>query len=328
VLAARGVRIAGVGHYTPPNVLTNADLEKTLDTNDEWITTRTGIKERRIGSPGSVTSDFALAAARIALERAGVTAHDLDAVIVGTVSGDYQFPATACILSDRLGIRGKTAFDIEIACSGFVFSLTTACALVRSGMYERVLVVGAEKLSSIVNYNERATAILFGDGAGAAVLEAADVDSYLSSHLGTDGSDPSMLWIEEGGSKYPTTTQGYADGKFAIAMRGREIFKTAVEEMVGAAKTVLAAAGLTVDDIDIVIPHQANLRIIESLAKYLGVPMEKVFLNIHKYGNTSAASVGIALSEAWEAGLVTSGKTVLFLSFGGGLSWGAVLWKW
>ncbi len=297
-------------------------------TNDEWIVSRTGIKERRIGAPGTVTSDFAFAAAQVALERAGITPADLDAVIVATVSGDYQFPATACILAHRLGIRGKTAFDIEIACSGFVYSLTVGSALVRSGMYQRVLVVGAEKLSSITDYADRSTAILFGDGAGAIVLEASDVDSYLASHLGTDGADPTRLFIEEGGSAHATTTEGYASGKFAIKMRGREIYKNAVEEMVGAAKSVLAGANMTVADVDIVVPHQANARIIDSVAKYLEVPSEKVFLNIAKYGNTSAASVGIALSEAWEAGRIAPGSHVLFLSFGGGLSWGAVLWKW
>lgn len=325
---AQGVRIAGVGHYAPERVLTNADFERMFDTSDEWIQTRTGMRERHVARADESTSDMALIAAQHALERAGLTPQDLGCVIVSTVSPDYIFPATACILAAKLGIAGTAAFDIQIACSGFIYGLTTAASLIRSGVYKRILLVGAEKLTSETNYTDRSTAILFGDGAGAAVLEASEVDSYLSSELGSDGSNPKSLYIPAGGTVTPFTPDLVTNNGGKIVMNGREVFRHAVTRMTESADRALAKAGLTRDDVTHLVPHQANRRIIEAAARHLSMPMEKVVINIDRYGNTSAASIPIALSEAYEAGRFHAGDIIMFVGFGGGLSWGAVMWRW
>jgi 3-oxoacyl-[acyl-carrier-protein] synthase III len=324
-----GVRIAGVGHYVPTKVLTNADLEQMLDTTDEWITTRTGMKERHIAAPDEPTSDISLAAARAALANAGLEAKDLDCVIVATVTPDYAFPATACIVGAKLGIQGVPAFDMEIGCSGFIYGLTVAASMVRTGVFKRVLLIGAEELSRLVNYEDRGTAVLFGDGAGAVVFEASDKDSFLACELGADGSNPADLCLPSSGTADPPlTADDIANKRNTISMDGKEVFRFAVTKMIDATNTTLARAGIVPHDISWVIPHQANKRIIEAAAKRLAIPSERVVVNIDRYGNTSAASIPIALSETAAAGKLQDGDVVLFVGFGAGLSWGAVAWRW
>ncbi|MBV8150379.1 MAG: ketoacyl-ACP synthase III [Candidatus Eremiobacteraeota bacterium] len=323
-----GVRIAGVGHYAPAKVLTNADLEKMLDTSDEWITTRTGMKRRHIAAPDEATSDLALAASRMALDQAGLKAAEMDCFIVATATPDYPFPATACILAAKLGQAGKPAFDIEIACSGFIYGLTVAASLVRAGVYRRVLLVGAETLSKIVDYTDRGTAILFGDGAGAVVIEAAPHDSFLASDLGSDGTTPETLYLPAGGSRYPLTPVAIAAKDDKIHMAGREVFKFAVTRMVDSSMSALARANLKPQDVSYLIPHQANRRIIDAAAQRLAMPPDKVVVNIQEYGNTSAASIPIALSEALIEGKLRADDLLVFTGFGAGLSWGAVAWRW
>jgi 3-oxoacyl-[acyl-carrier-protein] synthase-3 len=320
--------MAGVGHYVPERVLTNADFEKMFDTTDEWIVSRTGMRERHIARDDETTSDMGLAAARMALERAGIPASDIECVIVATVSPDFQFPATASVLAAKLGIAGAAAFDIEIACSGFIYGLTVAASLIRAGVYRRVLLVGAEKLSSITNYDDRGTAVLFGDGAGAAVLVASDVNCFLSSHLGTDGSDPSLLQIPGGGTVEPLTPAGVEAKRNKMVMKGREVFRFAVTKMIDSTDAALAKAGIAPADIAYVIPHQANRRIIDAAAKHLNVLSDKVVITVDRFGNTSSASIPIALSETYAEGKLHDGDIIVFVGFGGGLSWGAVAWKW
>lgn len=324
----QGVRIAGVGHYAPERVLTNADFEQMFDTSDEWIVSRTGMRERHIARDDEPTSDMALAASRSAIARAGITAADVDCIIVATVTPDYIFPATACILGSKLGIEGVPAFDIEIACSGFIYGLAVASSMVRAGLYRNILLVGAEKLSSITDFTDRSTAILFGDGAGAAILQAADDDSFLSVVLGANGSDPSALYIPNGGTKTPFTDGDIRSNRNKIAQNGREVFRFAVNKMIEASDGALEKANLTYADVDFLIPHQANRRIIDAAAKHMDIPSEKLIVNIDRYGNTSAASIPIALSETYEAGRLKTGDIIVFVGFGGGLSWGALAWKW
>jgi 3-oxoacyl-[acyl-carrier-protein] synthase-3 len=324
-----GVRIAGVGHHVPTKVLTNADLERMFDTSDEWIVTRTGMKERHIAAEGEPTSDIAVAAARNALANAGLVATDLNCIIVATVTPDYAFPATACIVGAKLGIQGVPGFDMEIACSGFIYGLTVAASMIRTGIFKRILLIGAEELSRLVNYEDRNTAVLFGDGAGAVVLEACEADSYLGSELGADGTTPSDLYLPVGGTGAARmTADDIACRRDTITMNGREVFKFAVTKMIAATTHALQSAGLTPADIAWVIPHQANKRIIEAASKRLDIPTERVVINIERYGNTSAASIPIALSETAAAGKLKDGDVLLFVGFGGGLSWGAVAWRW
>ncbi|GAC1658513.1 MAG: beta-ketoacyl-ACP synthase III [Vulcanimicrobiaceae bacterium] len=325
---ASGVKMIGVGHYAPSAVLTNEDLEKVLDTSDEWITSRTGMKRRHVAAIGEATSDLALAAGRRALEFAALQPADIDCYIVATVTPDFPFPATACIVASKLGAQNKAAFDIEIACSGFIYGLTVAASLIRSGVYRRVMLIGAETLTKIVNKKDRSTAILFGDGAGAVILEASDADCFLSSELGSDGSRPEILRVPAGGSRYALDPLRYDMGEQYIYMEGREVFKCAVTKMIESTEVALRKANLTHADLDFLIPHQANKRIIDAAAKYLNMPSEKVVINIHEYGNTSAASIPIALSEAVNDGRIKAGDVIVFVGFGGGLSWGAVTWKW
>ena len=324
----RGVKIVGVGHYAPAHVVTNHDLEAWLDTTDEWITTRTGMKRRHWTSDNEATSDLASAAAEAALVHAGLQAADVDCFIVATVTPDYYFPATACLVATRLGAREKPAFDIAIACSGFIYGLTIASGLIRSGVYRRVMLIGAESLSKILDKEDRSTAILFGDGAGAVILERSEEDSFLACDLGADGSRPELLYAHGSGSREPLDHAALDAKLHLIHMQGRETFKLAVNKMVESTGSVLSKANLNKADIAFLIPHQANKRIIDATARYLGLPEDKVVINIAEYGNTSAASIPMALSETVRAGRVKAGDLIVFVAFGGGLSWGAVAWRW
>jgi 3-oxoacyl-[acyl-carrier-protein] synthase-3 len=327
-VSLRGVKIVGVGHYAPARVVTNHDLEAWLDTTDEWITTRTGMKRRHWTSDTEATSDLASAAAEAALVHAGLRAADVDCFIVATVTPDYYFPATACLVATRLGAREKPAFDIAIACSGFIYGLTIASGLIRSGVYRRVMLIGAESLSKILDKEDRSTAILFGDGAGAVILERSEEDSFLACDLGADGSRPELLYAHGSGSREPLDHAALDAKLHLIHMQGRETFKLAVNKMVESTGSVLSKANLNKADIAFLIPHQANKRIIDATARYLGLPDDKVVINIAEYGNTSAASIPMALSETVRAGRVKPGDLIVFVAFGGGLSWGAVAWRW
>ena len=323
-----GVRIAGLGHYVPDIVVSNADLEKHLDTSDEWIVTRTGMRERRHAPDDMAVSDMSVRAAEHALERARLRALDIDCYIVATVTPDYAFPATACVVAARLGAVGKPAFDIEIGCSGFIYGLSLVASLVRSGVFRRIMLIGAEKLSGIMDRDDRATAILFGDGAGAAIVERAERDSFIGCELGADGSNPEVLYIPASGSRRPVDAAAIAAGDHFIHMQGREVFKTAVNRMVDSSTLALERAHLKPSDVQWLVPHQANKRIIDAAARYLAVPSDRVLLNVDRFGNTSAASIPIVMSEAVGNDLFKDGDVLLLVGFGAGLSWGSVLWRW
>jgi 3-oxoacyl-[acyl-carrier-protein] synthase-3 len=310
--------------------MANADFERILDTSDEWIVTRTGMRERRYAADSQASSDLATLAAKHALERAGLRGTDIDCYIIATVTPDYQFPATACIVAANLGAVGKPAFDIEIACSGFIYGLPLAASFVRAGVFKRVMIIGVETLSRIMNTSDRGTSILFGDGAGAVIVEQTPVgeDCFLTCELGSDGSKPELLYVKGGGSRNPLTAAMIADRKDKVEMSGREIFKHAVTKMVETSRIVLKRSGLTTDDVDWVIPHQANARIIELATKMLEIDRDKVIMNIERYGNTSSASIPIALSETLERNILKDGDLLLFTGFGGGLSWGSIAWRW
>jgi 3-oxoacyl-[acyl-carrier-protein] synthase III len=323
-----GVKIVGVGHYAPPRVVTNHDLEAWLDTTDDWITTRTGMKRRHWASEDEATSDLATAASSAALVHAGLRAQEIDCFIVATVTPDYYFPATACLVASKLGVNEKPAFDIAIACSGFIYGLTVACGLIRSGVYRRIMLVGAESLSKILDKTDRSTAILFGDGAGAVILESSEEDSFLASDLGADGGRPELLYAQGSGARRPIDHAALDEKVHLIHMQGRETFKLAVQRMVDATGVVLRKSNLNKADVTFLVPHQANRRIIDATARYLDLPEEKVIVNIGEYGNTSAASIPMALSETVRAGRIKPGDLIVFVAFGGGLSWGAVAWRW
>ncbi|MBI5420382.1 MAG: ketoacyl-ACP synthase III [Deltaproteobacteria bacterium] len=321
-----GSKIIGLGMFAPPKTLTNDELEKLVDTNDEWITTRTGIRERHIAPPGTANSDLCLEASRRALADAGIDASDLDIVIVGTVTPDMPLPATACFLQMKLGAGRAFALDLNAACSGFMYSLSVADALIRAGRGRKALVVGAEMLSSITDYTDRSTCILFGDGAGAAVLSECDNgDGVLSCHLHSDGSLWELIRCTGGGTVNPYGPETVQNRLNFIRMAGNETFKHAVTRMVEVSHEALSRNGVTIDDVDLFVPHQANMRIISAVGKRLGVPDEKVFVNLERYGNTSAASIPIALAEAREQGRLSSGDLLLMVAFGGGLTWGSAL---
>jgi len=326
---AKNAVITGWGCYTPSRVLTNADLERIVDTSDEWITSRTGIKERRIAGDGETTSTMSVRAARAALEKAHMRGQDIQQVIVGTASPDYLFPATACLVQSEIGATRAGAFDVEAACTSFISALAIARAMIVAGMIENALVIGAETLSRLLNWKDRTTCVLFGDGAGAAVLEATNASVGIESTvLHGDGSKGELLMVPAGGSKIPATADTVERGLHFITMAGGEVFKLAVKSMADAAEEAIAEAGLTLDDIDIMIPHQANLRIIEGVGKRLHFPSEKVFVNIQRYGNTSAASIPIAMCEAESTGRLRRGDKVLLVAFGGGFTWGASVLEW
>jgi 3-oxoacyl-[acyl-carrier-protein] synthase-3 len=321
-----GTKIIGLGMYAPPRKYTNDDLEKMVDTNDAWITTRTGIKERRIAEKGAANSDQCLEASRRALADAGVEPGQIDIVIVGTVTPDMPFPATACFLQSKLGTRGAYAMDVSAACSGFVYSLSIADALIRAGRGKKALVVGSDILSSITDYTDRATCILFGDGAGAVVLEeCTDGDGILSCHLHSDGDLWELIHCPGGGTVQPYGPETESGKLHAIRMAGNETFKHAVTRMCEVCQEALESNGVKVADIDLFIPHQANLRIVNAVGKRLGVPEGKVVVNLERYGNTSAASIPIAMAEAREKGRLSPGTLVLLVAFGGGLTWGSAL---
>jgi 3-oxoacyl-[acyl-carrier-protein] synthase-3 len=327
--------ILGTGSYAPERVLTNAELARTVDTTDEWIRTRSGIRERRIAAPGEATSDMAVEAARRALADAHITASSIDLLVVATMTPDMPMPAAACIIQHKLGLPTASAcFDINAACSGFIYALDTACALLSSGRYHRALVIGAEKLSSIVDWRDRATCVLFGDGAGAIVLgpDTAPPGSarrgLLGTCLNTMGDSVDLLCIPHGGSSAPSTAKSLAASGNFIKMKGAAVFKTAVRGMEEAARDILEQEGLNANQIALVIPHQANLRIIEAIAQYLELPMDRFFVNVDRYGNTSAASIPIALDEARKAGLINVGDVVLLAAFGAGLTYGSALVRW
>ena len=324
----RKVGIIGVGKYLPARVLTNADLAKMLDTSDEWITTRTGIKERRLVAKNEATSDLAIKAAKAALEDARLKPKDLNLIIVATITPDMQFPAVACILQNALSAKDAICFDISAACAGFVYAVTIAQNFIATGAYNNALVVGAEVLSSITDWQDRNTCVLFGDGAGAAVLAPVNSGGILSSYLGNDGSKMDLLMLPGGGSRQPASHQTIDKRLHYIKMQGNELFKIAVMSMSEAAQRALKEAGLKCSDVDLVIPHQANIRILMAVAKKLGLPKDKIYLNIAKYGNMSSASTATALCEAVKEGRVKKGDIVLLDAFGAGLVWGACVIEW
>ncbi len=325
----RTVSITGVGSCVPERILSNSDLERMVETSDEWITTRTGIRERRIAADGQATSDLATEAARRALADAGVRPEDVDLIIVATVTPDMPFPSTACLVQHRLGATRAAAFDIEAACSGFVYALDIASHFVASHTYNTVLVIGAEKMSSVVDWTDRNTCVLFGDGAGAAVLQnRPSAHGLLTTCLGSDGGKASLLELPAGGSACPPTAETVAARRHFLRMDGKETFKNAVTAMVTAANQALERCGLGIGDIRCVIPHQANQRILSAVAERLGARPDQVFSNVEKYGNTSAASVGIALDEAVKSGRIQRGDLVLLVVFGAGLTWGAAVIEW
>lgn len=313
----------------PEKILTNSDLEKMVETNDEWIVSRTGIRERHIAAPHEATSDLAYEAAVRALDSAGMKAEDLELIIVATVTPDSTVPSTACILQDKLGAKGAAAFDLSAACSGFVYSLATATGFIQNGMYNNALVIGADTLSRITDYSDRNTCVLFGDGAGAVIIgEVPEGRGFLSFDLGAEGSGGSLLNIEAGGSRLPASHQTIDDKKHFLYMNGREVFKFAVRVMGMATERVLTKAGLGKENIDLFVPHQANIRIIQSAMQRLDLPPEKCVINVDKYANTSAASIPLALVEAAEEGRIKEGDAVLMVGFGGGLTWGASVLIW
>ena len=318
-------RITGTGSYLPEKVLTNHDLEKMVDTSDKWIRDRTGISKRHIASEGETTCDLAEAAARLALEAAGVAASEIDLVIVATTTADKIFPSTACLLQKRLGIHGPAAFDVQAVCSGFIYALTVADKFIRTGSARKVLVVGAETLSRITNWNDRTTCVLFGDGAGAVVLEASDEPGILSTHLHADGDYDELLHVPTGVSlNYDLVREGRA----FMEMQGNEVFRIAVRTLGQIVDETLKANDLKKSDIDWLVPHQANIRIIVATAKKLNMPMERVVVTVDEHGNTSAASVPLALDVAVRDGRIKRGDTLLLEAFGGGFTWGSVLLKY
>lgn len=322
------VGIIGVGEYLPKRVLTNADLEKMVDTSDEWITTRTGIKERRLAAKGEAASDLAIAAAKEALFNAGLNAQGLELIIVATITPDMQFPSTACFVQAALGAKHAVCFDISAACSGFVYAISIAQQFISSGTYKNALVIGSEVLSSITDWKDRNTCVLFGDGAAAAVLAEVKSGGILATYLGSDGAMNGLLKAPGGGSRNPASIKTIEERLHYIKMEGNELFKIAVLKMIEAAQEALKQADLTREDIDLVIPHQANIRIIMAAAKRLGLPEEKIYLNIEKYGNMSSASTATALCEAVKEGRVKKGDIVLLDAFGAGLVWGACIIEW
>ena len=325
----RTCSIVGVGSYLPERRLTNADLEEMVETSDEWITTRTGIKERRIASDDQFTSDLATEAARKAMSKAGVTGGDIDLVIVATITPDMPFPSTACLVQHNIGAINAAAFDLEAACSGFIYALEIAQQFIMSRTYDTVLVIGAEKLSSIIDWKDRNTCVLFGDGAGAAVLQNREQShGLLTACMGADGGKAGLLSMPGGGSRCPATSDSLDNRLHYLRMDGKETYKSAVTAMYRAALKALERCQLNISQIKCIIPHQANLRIISAVGDRLGAKKEQVYINVDKFGNTSAASVAIALDQAVEDGVVERGDLILMVVFGAGLTWGAAVIEW
>ncbi len=325
----RTCSITGVGSYLPEKILTNADLEKMVDTSDEWITSRTGIKERRLAAANEFTSDLATQAALQAMQRASVTAEQIDLIIVATITPDMPFPSTACLVQHKIKARRAAAFDLEAACSGFIYGLEIAQQFIMSRTYDTVLVIGAEKLSSIVDWKDRNTCVLFGDGAGAAVLQnRPNAHGLLTAVMGADGEKADLLFMPGGGSRCPATAESVASRSHYLRMEGKETFKNAVQAMQTAAQEAMRRCEIDITKIKCVIPHQANRRIIDAVLERLGAKPEQFFVNLDRYGNTSAASVAIALDEAVQTGRVARGDLILLIVFGAGLTWGAAVIEW
>ena len=324
------VKISSVGCYVPPGTLTNADLEKSVDTNEEWIVSRTGIRQRHIAEQGVATSDLAVEAANAALAECGLSGSDVDTIIVCTVTPDMLFPSTACLVQDRIGAKGAWGFDLIAACSGLLYGLTTGAQLVASGSQKRVLVIGADTMSRIVDYQDRATCVLFGDGAGAMLLEAAeDEDEGLIDFLHeVDGSGGDYLCMPAGGSRMPASHDTVEQRQHFVHQEGRQVYRYAVRQMYEICQEVLRRNGLTPDDVDILIPHQANARIISTVADRLGVPPEKAVINIEEYGNTTAGTIPLATRDALRSGRIKKGDLVLMAAVGAGFTSGAALWRW
>ncbi len=325
--------IIGTGSYMPEKVLTNDDLSKIVDTSDEWITTRTGIRERRIAAEGQATSDMAAEAARRALADAGITAEEVNLIVVATVTPDMFFPSTACFVQKKIGASNAVCFDISAACSGFLYALQVARHFINTGNRTTALVIGAEKLSSLINWQDRNTCVLFGDGAGAVVIRRAEEGEdapgrVLSTVMGSDGNLADLLKVPGGGSACPITAENALSRPNTIHMEGRETFKHAVTRMCQASEQALEMAGLKKEDITLIIPHQANLRIIQAIADRLGLPHDKAFINLDKYGNTSAATIPVALDEANRAGRLKRGDILLLVAFGGGFTWASSVVRW
>ncbi len=325
----RRIKIRSTGVYLPDKVLTNADLEKMVDTSDEWITTRTGIKERRIVSKEQVTSDLAVNAARMALERGGLKAEDVDLILVATNTPDTIFPATACWVQKKLGIKEIPAFDLEAGCTGLLYALIVAESLILSGTARRILLIGADILTKITNWEDRSTCVLFGDGAGAFILEESDDDSGLISHYwGADGSLAELLILPGGGTLHPANEKTVERKLHYLTMKGNEVFKHAVKRMGESALEALKRAGLDKSQVDYLIPHQANLRIIDATGERLNLPKEKIVANIHKYGNMSVATIPVALHELAEEGKLQKGQIIVMVAFGAGFTWAAAVYRW
>ena len=329
-LSVRRAGILGSGSFAPPQTVTNADLAQRIDTSDEWIRSRTGIRERRVAAPEIATSDMAAAAAQAALSHAGLSPDDLDLIIVATSTPDFpgSFPSTAAVVQDRLGAVRAAAFDIGAVCAGFAYALHVAAQMVRSRANNCVLVVGAETFSRIIDWDARNTAVLFGDGAGAVIVGEVAEGGYLGGILGADGSGGPLLCVPEGGSRTPLRNDSIAPQKSTVFQNGKEVYKFAVSIMGEAAVQAVEAAGLTPADVDLFIPHQANIRIIQKAAERMGLPMDKVFVNLDRYGNTSAASIPLALDEAVRCGRIRRGSVVVLVGFGAGLTWGANVVRW
>jgi len=323
-------RVIGTGSYLPEKILTNFDIEKMVDTNNDWIIARTGIEQRRIAADTENTSDLATKAAERALEMAGVSAEAIDLIVMGTITGDYPWPATACIVQNNLGASNAYAYDISAACSGFVYALSSAADFLEAGRGKKALVIGAEILSRVVDWTDRNTCVLFGDGAGAVVLDLQEGDAgILSSHMHSDGSYLELLYQPGFGTKNVATPETVLDKQnFSLVMQGNEVFKVAVRSLTEVSQEALAANNLGSEDVDLFIPHQANRRILEATAKRLKLNDEQCFINVHKYGNTSGATIPVAMDEANRQGMLKSGDNILLSAFGGGFTWGSVLLRW
>jgi 3-oxoacyl-[acyl-carrier-protein] synthase-3 len=325
----RTCSITGVGSYVPAKILTNADLEKMVDTSDEWITTRTGIKERRIAAENEFTSDLAAEAARRAMKKAGITAGQIDLIIVATITPDMPFPSTACLVQRKIGAQKAAAFDLEAACAGFIYALEIAQQFIMSRTYDTVLVIGAEKLSAITDWKDRNTCVLFGDGAGAAILQnRPNAHGLLTAVMGADGEKADLLYMPGGGSRCPATAESVNGRMHYLRMNGKETYKNAVQAMLTAAQEAMRRCEIDISKIKCIIPHQANRRIIDAVGERLGAKPEQLFINVEKYGNTSAASVAIALDEAVASGRIQHGDLILLVVFGAGLTWGAAVIEW
>jgi len=322
--------ITGTGSSVPERVLTNADLEKMVETSDEWIITRTGIKERRIADDGTAASDLSLEASKKAMEEAKLKAEEIDLILIGTVTPDFPFPSTACILQHRLKAKNAAVLDIAAACSGFIYGLSIAQAFIYTGKYKTVLVIGVELLSKITDWTDRNTCVLFGDGAGAAIVQRTDENNkgILATYLGGDGSLANLLHIPVGGTRTPLTKENIDKRDHYLKMEGNDVFKSAVRSMGDAAVRVLEEAKISSEEVNLLIPHQANIRIIEATAKRLKLPMEKVFVNIDRYGNTSSASIPIALEEARKSGRIKPEDITVLVAFGAGFTWGSAVIRW